>query len=131
MQLRDLRRVGIKLKYVLVPRQGQDETLRELKNCTPCEKCNEALAADSCGCFCVADCRGLVGAANALLAPVNVSPGMCHFGYGGKRSRSSCSTLSISAPEGQASLVFAAVFVVVWCGAAVVTANAQLLGGNV
>ena len=81
-----MRRVGIKLKYVLVPRQGQDETLRELKNCTPCEKCNEELAADSCGCFCVADCRGLVGAANALLAPVNVSPGMCHFGYGGKRS---------------------------------------------
>lgn len=40
-------------------------------------------------------------------------------------------TLSISAPTGQSSLVFAAVFVVVWCGAAVVTINAQLLGGHV
>ena len=35
VQLRDLRRVGIKLKYVLIPRQGnQEDTLRELKNCT-------------------------------------------------------------------------------------------------
>jgi protein YIPF6 len=39
--------------------------------------------------------------------------------------------LSATAPAGQASLVFAAVFVVVWAGAAVVTINAQLLGGKV
>jgi protein YIPF6 len=39
--------------------------------------------------------------------------------------------LSATAPQGQASLVFAAVFVVVWGGAAVVTVNAQLLGGKV
>ena len=38
--------------------------------------------------------------------------------------------LSIKAPEGQTTLVFAAVFVIVWVGAAVVTVNAQLLGGN-
>lgn len=38
--------------------------------------------------------------------------------------------LSISAHEDQGSLVFAAVFVVVWCGAALVTLNAQLLGGK-
>ena len=46
-----------------------------------------------------------------------------------------CTTLSVmlslSAPVGQSSLTFAAVFVVVWCGAAVVTVNAQLLGGKV
>merc|ERR1712100_415279 len=32
---------------------------------------------------------------------------------------------------GQASLVFASVFVIVWLGAAVVTVNALLLGGNI
>ena len=39
--------------------------------------------------------------------------------------------LSLSAPVGQASLVFASVFVIVWAGAAVVTVNAQLLGGQI
>lgn len=37
--------------------------------------------------------------------------------------------LSASAPEQQGGLVFGAVFVVVWAGAAAVTVNAQLLGG--
>ena len=40
------------------------------------------------------------------------------------------SILSLSAPTGQSSVVFAFVFVMVWAGAAVVTANAKLLGGN-
>ena len=39
--------------------------------------------------------------------------------------------LSATARSGQAPLVFAVVFVVVWGGAAVVTINAQLLGGKV
>lgn len=39
--------------------------------------------------------------------------------------------LSLTAPADQAALVFAAVFVVVWCGAAIVTLNAQLLGGKI
>jgi len=39
--------------------------------------------------------------------------------------------LSIKAPVGQASLVFAAVFCAVWLGSAVVTVNAQLLGGTI
>ncbi|CAM9702034.1 unnamed protein product [Hapterophycus canaliculatus] len=38
--------------------------------------------------------------------------------------------LSFTAPTDQGALVFAAVFVVVWCGAALVTLNAQLLGGT-
>jgi hypothetical protein len=38
--------------------------------------------------------------------------------------------LSASAPAGQASLVFAAIFVIIWVGAAVVTLNAQLLGAG-
>ena len=46
-----------------------------------------------------------------------------------------CLTLSIAlsagAPESQRALVFAAVFVVVWAGAAIVTLNAQLLGGRI
>ena len=39
--------------------------------------------------------------------------------------------LSLSAPPGQTSLVFASVFVIVWAGAGVVTLNAALLGGNI
>ena len=39
--------------------------------------------------------------------------------------------LSLKAPPKQASLVFAAVFVVVWIGSCVVTVNAQLLGGTI
>ena len=41
------------------------------------------------------------------------------------------SVLSFTAPGDTASLVFAAVFVIVWCGAAAVTINAQLLGGSI
>mmetsp|Transcript_116136 Transcript_116136/g.335407 ORF Transcript_116136/g.335407 Transcript_116136/m.335407 type:complete len:243 (+) Transcript_116136:372-1100(+) len=39
--------------------------------------------------------------------------------------------LSFKAPAGQAALVFAAVFCAVWLGSAVVTINAQLLGGTI
>jgi hypothetical protein len=39
--------------------------------------------------------------------------------------------LSITAPGDSASLVFAAVFVIVWFGAIAVTVNAQLLGGTI
>mmetsp|Transcript_1263 Transcript_1263/g.1410 ORF Transcript_1263/g.1410 Transcript_1263/m.1410 type:complete len:196 (+) Transcript_1263:159-746(+) len=41
------------------------------------------------------------------------------------------SVLSVTAPGDTASLVFAAVFVIVWLGAAAVTINAQLLGGSI
>lgn len=86
-QLRDLKQIGIKLQYVLLPRHGHGDTLRELKNW---------------------DLWG------PLLLCLLMSV-----------------VLSVSAPDGQASLVFAAVFVIVWCGAAVVSVNAQLLGGNI
>jgi hypothetical protein len=39
-------------------------------------------------------------------------------------------SLSWSAPDDQTSVVFAAVFVIFWCGAAVVTLNGALLGGK-
>lgn len=39
--------------------------------------------------------------------------------------------LSVTAPGDSASMVFAAVFVIVWFGAAAVTLNAQLLGGTI
>mmetsp|Transcript_7510 Transcript_7510/g.12757 ORF Transcript_7510/g.12757 Transcript_7510/m.12757 type:complete len:203 (+) Transcript_7510:94-702(+) len=39
--------------------------------------------------------------------------------------------LSWFAPYEQKSLVFASVFVIIWCGAAIVTVNALLLGGNI
>jgi protein YIPF6 len=41
------------------------------------------------------------------------------------------STLGLTAPSEVASAVFAAVFVIVWAGAAAVTINAQLLGGTI
>jgi hypothetical protein len=41
------------------------------------------------------------------------------------------SILSFTAPGETGSLVFAAVFVIVWFGAAAVTLNAQLLGGSI
>ncbi len=41
------------------------------------------------------------------------------------------SILGLSAPGDSASVVFAAVFVIVWAGAAAVTINAQLLGGSI
>mmetsp|Transcript_11713 Transcript_11713/g.38543 ORF Transcript_11713/g.38543 Transcript_11713/m.38543 type:complete len:193 (+) Transcript_11713:29-607(+) len=40
-------------------------------------------------------------------------------------------TLCAAAADKQRALVFAAVFVVVWAGAAIVTLNAQLLGGTI
>lgn len=40
-------------------------------------------------------------------------------------------TLSLRAPDDQSVLVFTGIFVIVWCGAAVVTLNAKLLGGAV
>mmetsp|Transcript_34877 Transcript_34877/g.60099 ORF Transcript_34877/g.60099 Transcript_34877/m.60099 type:complete len:201 (-) Transcript_34877:150-752(-) len=39
--------------------------------------------------------------------------------------------LSLTAPGDTAAMVFAAVFVIVWFGAAAVTVNAQLLGGTI
>ena len=39
--------------------------------------------------------------------------------------------LSLKAPAGQASLVFATIFSAVWIGSAIVTINAQLLGGTI
>lgn len=39
--------------------------------------------------------------------------------------------LSIAAPDDQKSLVFSSVFAIVWIGSAVVTVNAQLLGGKI
>jgi hypothetical protein len=41
------------------------------------------------------------------------------------------SVLGLNAPGDSASVVFAAVFVIVWAGAAAVTVNAQLLGGSI
>ena len=39
--------------------------------------------------------------------------------------------MSLTSPDGQASLVFTAVFMIEWLGAAIVTLNAQLLGAKI
>eukprot|EP00742_Colponemidia_sp_Colp-10_P001212 GILJ01001305.1.p1 GENE.GILJ01001305.1~~GILJ01001305.1.p1 ORF type:complete len:217 (+),score=18.32 GILJ01001305.1:44-652(+) len=84
--MRDLRTIGYKLKYVLLPRMRADKG-KELRNW---------------------DLWG------PLLLCLMLSL-----------------TLSVGAPESQKSLLFSASFVIVWCGAAVVTLNALLLGGNI
>lgn len=81
--MRDVKRVGFKLKHVLIPKDTVQE-LRDWDLWGPLLLC-------------------------LLLA----------------------STLSLTAKEDQTALVFAAVFVIVWCGAAVVTLNAALLGGKI
>ncbi len=81
--LRDVRRVAVKLKHVMLP-QGTIEGLRDWDLWGPLILCL-ALA----------------------------------------------STLSISAREDQTGLVFGVVFVIVWCGAGIVTINAVLLGGTI
>ena len=85
--LRDLKGVGSKLRVVLVPRENQTDTLKQLKEW---------------------DLWG------PLLVCLTLSI-----------------MLSISAPEDQKALVFAGVFVLVWIGSAVVSLNAQLLGGSI
>ena len=81
--LRDLKKVGIKLKHVLIPK----DTVKELRDW---------------------DLWG------PLLLCLTLA-----------------SSLSYSAKSDQTALVFAAVFVIVWCGAAIVTVNAALLGGKI
>lgn len=41
-----------------------------------------------------------------------------------------CRVLGYNAKSGQSAMVFAGVFIIVWVGSAIVTINAQLLGGN-
>jgi len=38
--------------------------------------------------------------------------------------------LSFSAPENQSAMVFTITFIIIWCGAAVITVNSKLLGGK-
>jgi len=84
--LRDLKAIGVKLKYVLLP-VSEEETIKELQKWD-------------------------------LWGPLLL-----------------CLVLSIilsaAAPAEETSVAFAAVFVIVWVGAFVVTLNAQLLGGSI
>ena len=85
VQLRDLRRVGIKLKYVLIPRQGnQEDTLRELKNCAygaAYHALECVCRVESCACphvvrpATLAVDRGPLGPSHAVPAAVHVSGG--------------------------------------------------------
>ncbi|KAI9594800.1 hypothetical protein BDF19DRAFT_443681 [Syncephalis fuscata] len=38
--------------------------------------------------------------------------------------------LSFSAPKEQSAAIFTGIFVIIWCGSAVITINAKLLGGQ-
>jgi len=90
--LRDLKRIGFKLKYVLIPQTPPHEKAKQLKDWDlwgPLLLC--------------------------LMLAITLA----------------ASTSSTGTSQDTASMVFGIVFVVVWLGAAVVTVNSQLLGGNV
>ncbi len=105
--MRDLNQVRDKLKIVLLPLgvESQENVIQKLK-----------------------DCEFIV------FAEIKKSSHFCLSGdlWGPLLVCLTLSTiLSVTAPGDSASLVFAAVFVIVWCGAAAVTLNAQLLGGSI
>ena len=83
--LRDLRRIGIRLRHVLLPNSSTESELRNWDLWGPLI-------------FCL------------MLA--------CSMSFG-------------ASDDEDSALVFTAVFVIVWCGAAVVTINAALLGGKI
>lgn len=106
LQMRDLNQVKEKLRVVLMPlgKENQESVLQKLRDC------------------------------ELLPQPVLPAPNPCSTGdlWGPLLVCLLLSIiLSLTAPGDSASLVFAAVFVIVWCGAAAVTVNAQLLGGTI
>lgn len=109
-QMRDLRMVGTKLWHVLLPKGGSQDTLKALRDwdlCAwPVALCGSALPAHW-------SALPLLDTGGPLLLCLALSI-----------------SISASASVDQTSLVFAAVFVLVWSGAAVVSLNAQLLGGS-
>ena len=110
--MRDLRQVGSKLKVVLLPREDHNSVVHRLKECA-----SEPAAGPS-AIFRHTPRSPLLRRSGDLWGPLLVCMMLSI-------------QLSIAAPEDQRALVFAAVFVVVWAGAALVTVNAQLLGGTI
>ena len=99
--------VGTKLWHVMLPRGGSADTLKALRDWDLCEFWQWCwCAAGPC-----AHCSVLTGGPLLLCLLLSIC-------------------ISASATVDQTSLVFAAVFVLVWAGAAVVSLNAQLLGGT-
>lgn len=112
LKMRDLNQVRDKLKVVLMPlgQESQNSVIQKLRDCK----------------FITDVCRFPL---NSSFYTDNLISGDL---WGPLLVCLLLSTiLSITAPGQSASLVFAAVFVIVWCGAAAVTLNAQLLGGTI
>lgn len=108
-QMRDLRQVYSKLRIVLLP-IGRDSSQSILQKLRECKRWAMLFALT----IALIDCDRAGDLWGPLLVCLLLS-----------------SVLSISAPSDSSSLVFATVFVIVWCGAALVTVNAQLLGGSI
>ena len=103
---RDLKRVGFKLFHVLLPRGRGIPALRDCAS--------TSFACTRCVCIKLTLLHIITG---DLWGPLL----LCLI---------LASVLASEAPEAQAPLVFATVFVIVWVGAGVVTVNALLLGGT-
>lgn len=108
--MRDLNQVADKLRVVLMPlgKENQENVLQKLRDCKLFPSIDSPLL----------DFVLFTSTTGDLWGPLLV-----------------CLLLSIilsfTAPGDSGSLVFAAVFVIVWFGAAAVTINAQLLGGSI
>lgn len=143
IQKRDLLQVGSKLQVVLLPRENQDGVLKKLKDCT-CFVC--VCVCDVCHIYVCMSVRVYIGHPRYWSLNIEGEPNIYSIYHMNTYTHPHthagdlwgpllvCLTLSIllsiTAPEDQGALVFAAVFFVVWFGAAVVTLNAQLLGGT-
>jgi hypothetical protein len=115
-KLRDLKRVGNKMARVVVPRAN---TKDELRNCLTYLMTGPHASGDLWGPLILC----LVLAMSSSLFPLDSHSLLSQSG--GHESATQ------KEQDDQSALVFAAVFVIVWCGAAVVTLNSKLLGGNV
>lgn len=108
--MRDLNQVSDKLKVVLMPlgQESEQSVLNKLRDCGCSFQFIPAIYSYNFPLFVPGDLWG------PLLVCLLLS-----------------TILSLTAPGDSGSLVFAAVFVIVWFGAAAVTLNAQLLGGTI
>ena len=144
--------MGTKMAYVLIPRRNKN-LLRDCEwpgpSIGPATGRASSLDPRSGHRVGVSACRGLVGPALPVPRPCPVRPRCSHAEayqrvgadaltcvrvHEPRRRTPAVAALSIlsaTAPESQSAIVFTGVFVIVWCGAGVITLNSKLLGGRV
>lgn len=129
-QLRDLKQIGTKMQYVLVPQKTQGlPELRDWDLWGPLILCILLASYVFLPFFFFLYFRWVLFLLHYLLLLL-----ACRLFSHVSQHLSACiicRTLSYSAQPDKTAVIFAAVFVIVWCGAGIVTVNAVLLGGSV